>query len=625
MNYKSFSEVNNNNENPEMLPPAIKKTKKKDKKKATIAESPVDEDARQPHEQDGLLSEGSFQASAAVDGNSQKTKSPFYKERVGHPDRKFIDRITGGSTKSNKSNKINNTFKSRYGGEDSDQDDHFEQIFNRADHFKRRASYHGHFNEFTTPCVCLYIGIFFFAIALCYGLIALTQSFACLGPPYLYITHKGSKNIMKFSRDGCLIHEKILWGVTNENSDLRGMSNGKFYDKDVLYVADSSSVSGLIMFGECFDQTSLRPFISRIVTSMMNPGASHGYGIAVDREGDIYASFQQSDAVLRFTKNTFQPMPNHPDLTPIFYFKNGTKHDKDKASNSSAAIIDVKSNSTHTKLEDYYSNREQNKTKSEKNDPKGKNEAKSKDNDDDNDDDKDKKKKSKSTKGKGRRYLSNENHDFADSYPQLQHHPLPHNLRRQLKNTIEQPTFEELENFTEHFSQEKVRELHPDDFYNGTFVQFGLPDKHSSTERGIRAIQWVKNYTELWITNEDLDGVVVVNREGKLLGSIFIKKPVGLYHSPEDHPDVVFIGSKFKKQGGVFAFDIHNRRKVKSYQSIGMTHPTGMVAYRDVLFVNDQSRNAVLTFNITTGRVINLIIPSSKFHGDIEHIMISHC
>jgi len=35
-------------------------------------------------------------------------------------------------------------------------------------------------------------------------------------------------------------------------------------------------------------------------------------------------------------------------------------------------------------------------------------------------------------------------------------------------------------------------------FFNGTFVQFGLPGLHKITERGVRSILWVNGATELW-------------------------------------------------------------------------------------------------------------------------------
>lgn len=151
-------------------------------------------------------------------------------------------------------------------------------------------------------CISLYLATLLFAITLVYAVIALTQSFTCLGPPYLYVTTKGSTNIWKFSRDGCLIHEKILWGMANQDSDLRDMSMGKYMGKEALFVADSrygkslipltqlsasqfslhfsiyayikysANHSGVIVFGECFPSTSLRPYIARAVSTATNPG-----------------------------------------------------------------------------------------------------------------------------------------------------------------------------------------------------------------------------------------------------------------------------------------------------------------------------------------------------------------
>ena len=37
----------------------------------------------------------------------------------------------------------------------------------------------------------------------------------------MYVCIQGSKNVIKFSRDGCLIHEKVLWGIPESNIELR--------------------------------------------------------------------------------------------------------------------------------------------------------------------------------------------------------------------------------------------------------------------------------------------------------------------------------------------------------------------------------------------------------------------
>ncbi len=239
-------------------------------------------------------------------------------------------------------------------------------------------------------------------------------------------------------------------------------------------------------------------------------------------------------------------------------------------------------------------------------------------------------------------------------------------------------------------------------FYNGTFLQFGRPERHDQTERGIRAIQWAKNYTELWIANEDYNAIIVVDRDGEYVHHIDIPRPIGLfYHLPEafHHPSdtaettttlntsenprdeaddgkasnkssmkssrkvpnddfsdddpkvaataplplipettfiadpdtpiheehIMFIGSKDKLRGGVHAIDVETYAIVKSYQTIGLIHPTGITAYKDVLFVADQSMNGVVTFNMTTMRIIKMIIPSQRLFGQVEHIALSEC
>ena len=103
-----------------------------------------------------------------------------------------------------------------------------------------------------------------------------------------------------------------------------------------------------------------------------------------------------------------------------------------------------------------------------------------------------------------------------------------------------------------------------------------------------------------------------------------MSSPIGMF-SADDRPHVVFIGSKGKKIGTVYAIDVHTHRVIKTFQSIGMKHPTGITSYHDVLFVGDQTRNAVIAFNITTSRVIKMVIPSSKIKGDIEQLAISQC
>jgi hypothetical protein len=63
-------------------------------------------------------------------------------------------------------------------------------------------------------------------------------------------------------------------------------------------------------------------------------------------------------------------------------------------------------------------------------------------------------------------------------------------------------------------------------YFNGTFVQFGTPSDIGSTgDMGIRSILFVEK--NLWVANEDLDGIVIVNPEGVYVGFVSVKSPIG--------------------------------------------------------------------------------------------------
>ncbi len=51
----------------------------------------------------------------------------------------------------------------------------------------------------------------------------------------------------------------------------------------------------------------------------------------------------------------------------------------------------------------------------------------------------------------------------------------------------------------------------------------------------------------------------------------------------------------------------------------------GIESYDDVLLVADQSRNVVVSFNITTGRFIRVVIAADRLEGDVEQLALSSC
>lgn len=125
--------------------------------------------------------------------------------------------------------------------------------------------------------------------------------FACLGPPFIYLTvHDEIKNVAKYSRDGCLLATNVLENVgVNSKTELRSIAVGSYKGEEALYVADAyTKNSQLLVYGPC-DANGVRPYKATVVTTNMNSGAVHTYGITFDSNGNIYASFQHTDNALR--------------------------------------------------------------------------------------------------------------------------------------------------------------------------------------------------------------------------------------------------------------------------------------------------------------------------------------
>lgn len=162
-----------------------------------------------------------------------------------------------------------------------------------------------------------------------------------------------------------------------------------------------------------------------------------------------------------------------------------------------------------------------------------------------------------------------------------------------------------------------------DYFYNGTFVQFGAPGLHNVTAQGVRDILWVRNYTQLWIANEDLSAIIIVDQQGAYIGSIALAGAIGLY-TTEALP-FVFCSSKSKKNGAVYAINKKTLAIERTYKVIGMSHPTALVSFEDTLFVGDQTRNVLISFNITSQRYIRQVVAESAMPGVIEQMILSNC
>ena len=141
----------------------------------------------------------------------------------------------------------------------------------------------------------------------------------------------------------------------------------------------------------------------------------------------------------------------------------------------------------------------------------------------------------------------------------------------------------------------------------------------------MRAIVWVGKL--LWIANEDLHRIIIVDSNGKYVGKVKVKNPVGLIYY--QNRNLVFVGSKkgSKSTGSVYGIDTVTQKIVKTFTLLGgetMNHPTGLAVSGDTLFVGEQSMDVVLTFNVTTERFLRQII-SRMNSGGIESIVLSDC
>lgn len=147
-------------------------------------------------------------------------------------------------------------------------------------------------------------GLIFFAL--------LSVAEACsVGSPFLYVTvHDEIKNVVKYTRDGCKIQDDVLvGGPLNKNTELRSLYVGLYNGSEALYVANAyTKNSGLYVYGPC-DTNGGRSYLQTVVSTASNSGAVHTYGVGADSDGNIYASFQHTDNVLRFYKDSFIPMP----------------------------------------------------------------------------------------------------------------------------------------------------------------------------------------------------------------------------------------------------------------------------------------------------------------------------
>ena len=310
----------------------------------------------------------------------------------------------------------------------------------------------------------------------------------CSDAPYLYVkVHDSPYNVLKYSRDGCLMSDKVLKGhnhLPGISTELRSVAIGKYKGENgYLYVADASKdLSQVLVYSKCIcdgEDRGRRSYVATVVDSSINSGADHTYGICFDNDGNVYASFQHTDVVLRFTKDEFLPMDPPP----------------------------------------------------------------------------------------------------------------------------------------------AVQMLKRDDFYDGTFLQFGRPEEHSKADQGLRSVIHVR--TDIWIAQETYNGVVIASvSTGVIIEVVPIYQPIGLFY--DEYLDLVFVGSKSKRyEGVVYALDEKKRSVYMQYPHPDITHPTGILTYDGILYVADQNLNQILTFDLNSGEFLRIL--PINLPGNIEQLTLSEC
>lgn len=146
----------------------------------------------------------------------------------------------------------------------------------------------------------------------------------CLGPPFLYISHHDSHNVLKYTRDGCPLSPNILWfgtAVGSKVGSIRSMVTHPYGGiKDALYITNAGEYEDetgrVLVFDTCVEVNGMRPYLKTLVDVRASPGAQHTYSLTFDGHNNMYVSFQHTDVVLYYSNTTYNSMPT---VAPVWY------------------------------------------------------------------------------------------------------------------------------------------------------------------------------------------------------------------------------------------------------------------------------------------------------------------
>ncbi len=196
-----------------------------------------------------------------------------------------------------------------------------------------------------------------FALIACYSYY-FSHGSSCLGAPYLYVTYSNEHNVMQITRDGCYTMSRALYDMPQRKLHMRSMAMGSYKNKEALYVADASpKTSQIMVFGECSFWNGMRTREASAFgkETVFADGAVHSYGVTFDSDGNLYASYQHTNVVLRAKAATFERMdlPKHFEFYGLQgeEYKNGTESSISDGDNN---IISIASSNSDTTSDDMH-------------------------------------------------------------------------------------------------------------------------------------------------------------------------------------------------------------------------------------------------------------------------------
>lgn len=186
-------------------------------------------------------------------------------------------------------------------------------------------------------------------------------------------------------------------------------------------------------------------------------------------------------------------------------------------------------------------------------------------------------------------------------------------------------------------------------YYNGTFHQFGSVGKHKGgmktkdEEQGVRGVVVVG--THIWIANENIGGVLVINKVSGLVEEFLqVNNPIAMFHyrilpatqlqqftsvgGDSMGDNLVYISSKKGSghAGKVLAVCDDTYQVVREFRAPGMVHPAGLAVFSQVLYVVEQVQGMVHTFNTVTGEYLGPIIKAEDMpYPRIEQVALTPC